>query len=218
VLSRSWGLQRLMRNAEVSLGERTIKLKVQRKDGATGKVEVGEIEVSAHDAKAANQALIALGRTDECRLFLDRVEATGRDGAPLLPEASSRDVARAVLDILRQARLGDAPERARDPDDEPEEQEIEELAPSGSPTAAAEGLVSSPAAAPSPVESPQRRPSTLQPGEREVFDNGAEIVRSAEFERYEVLDGAGVLHGYRRDLAAARALAAKLKPPPKENP
>jgi hypothetical protein len=32
-------------------------------------------------------------------------EVTGKDGAPLIPDASSRDVARAVLDILREAQV-----------------------------------------------------------------------------------------------------------------
>jgi hypothetical protein len=32
-------------------------------------------------------------------------EITGKDGAPLIPDASSRDVARAVLDILREAQV-----------------------------------------------------------------------------------------------------------------
>jgi hypothetical protein len=100
-----------MKNAEVALGERTIKLRVQRKDKESGKVEVGEIEITDRDAQAANRALELLGKTDECRLFIDRLEATGKDGAPLLEQPATRDVARAVLDILREAQVEGAPEQ-----------------------------------------------------------------------------------------------------------
>lgn len=37
---------------------------------------------------------------------LAAVEHTGKDGKDLMPEVSSSDVARAVLDILREARVG----------------------------------------------------------------------------------------------------------------
>ena len=54
------------------------------------------------------------------RIYGDKVavEATGRDGAPLIPEGSSnRELARAILDVLRESRLE---ERTIDidPDDE----------------------------------------------------------------------------------------------------
>jgi phage terminase small subunit len=93
-LTRAWVLQRLMRNAEVSLGERTIKLRVQRKDKETGKVEVSDIEVSAHDAAAANRALELLGKTDEVQLFTERHEHSGKV-----------EVEETPLDDLKRARL-----------------------------------------------------------------------------------------------------------------
>ena len=34
-------------------------------------------------------------------------EVTGADGAPLMPEHSNRDIARAIADILRQAKVED---------------------------------------------------------------------------------------------------------------
>ena len=122
-LSRAWVLSRLMKNAEVALGERTIKLRVQRKDKESGKVDVGEIEITDRDAQAANRALELLGKTDECRLFIDRLEATGKDGAPLLEQPPTRDVARAVLAILRDAQVADAPEQPSSANevDEPDE-------------------------------------------------------------------------------------------------
>lgn len=43
-------------------------------------------------------------------------EVTGKDGAPLIPEASTRDVARAVLDIIRSAQVAQV-EKPADGDD-----------------------------------------------------------------------------------------------------
>lgn len=48
-------------------------------------------------------ALEKLGRT--LRMFTDRHELTGKDGEPLGGEANTRDLARAVLDILRSAQV-----------------------------------------------------------------------------------------------------------------
>jgi hypothetical protein len=55
----------------------------------------------------------------------DKTEATGKDGEPLIPPAppipDNRDVARAVLDILRSAPIGDGPAETLDDeaDDDP---------------------------------------------------------------------------------------------------
>jgi hypothetical protein len=210
-LSRSWVLQRLMRNAEVSLGEATIKLRVQRKDKETGKVEVGDVEVTAHDATAANRALELLGKTDEVALFKERFEATGADGVPLI-DADPRDVARAVLDILRNAQIAGGPRQ----DSGDEEQDGEG---SSSPSSAVETAPGGrhPAPGVGSAAPPVRpRPDRLEPGEREVLDNGAEITFAPEFKKYAIHDAAGRLHGYRRDLAAARTFAASIKPSPPE--
>jgi phage terminase small subunit len=221
VLNRSYVLTGLMENAEVSLGRKTVKLRVHRKDKESGKVEVSEIEVSAHDAKAANQALIALGRTDEVRAFIDRIEATGKDGASLTGEPDSRSVARAILGILKEAQIEGAVERADD--DAEEVSEIDEVAsPCASSTAgddlppatAAGATAMAPAAAPSPAEPPRPRPTKLAVGDKEVLLNEAWIAFVPEFDKHAVYDGLGRLHGYRRTLDDARALAGNIKPPP----
>jgi hypothetical protein len=55
---------------------------------------------------------------------------------------------------------------------------------------------------------------TLQPGTRElVGEDGAFIVYSADLDRVAIYDGAGRLHGLRRDLAEARLLAQSIKAP-----
>jgi len=69
VLNREWVLTRLMENAEVALGKKTIKVRVARKDKDRGQVEESTLEVSAHDAAAANRALELLGRAAEVQLF-----------------------------------------------------------------------------------------------------------------------------------------------------
>jgi len=68
VLNREWVLTRLMENAEVALGKKTIKVRVARKDKDRGQVEESTLEVSAHDAAAANRALELLGRAAETKM------------------------------------------------------------------------------------------------------------------------------------------------------
>jgi hypothetical protein len=62
-------------HAQVSLGEQTIKQRVERrnKDGA---IEVSDIEITAHDPSAANRALELLGRSGEVRLFEEAAAPT----------------------------------------------------------------------------------------------------------------------------------------------
>jgi hypothetical protein len=45
-----------------------------------------------------------MGKAKLLGLVVDKVEATGKDGAPLMSEPPARDLARAVIDILRSAR------------------------------------------------------------------------------------------------------------------
>jgi phage terminase small subunit len=174
-LSRAWVLERLMHNATVALGEKTIKLKIRKRNKETGEVSVAEVEITDRDAHAANRALELLGKTDEVRAFVERVEATGKNGEPLAANASSRDVARAVLDILREAHIEGAPEPAADDaegESEIEDNEIDEVAsPCASSNAGADlspaqaagvGFVA-PAAAPSPAEPPRPRVRTFNP-------------------------------------------------------
>ena len=97
--------------------------------------------------------------------------------------------------------------------EEPEE-EVDDASPMPpAPVSPAPASVA-PASSP-PVARPP--PDRLAPGENEVLPNGAQIIYVAEFSKYGVYDGAGHLHGYKRDLAEARALAARIKPVPKED-
>lgn len=56
--------------------------------------------IKTHDKLAALQGL---GKV--VGLFTDKHQLSGPDGEPLAPEASTRDLARAVLDILRTAQI-----------------------------------------------------------------------------------------------------------------
>jgi hypothetical protein len=160
-----------------------------------------------------------LGKTDECRLFIDRLEATGKDGAPLLEQPANRDIARAVLDILRTAKLEkQEPDQnnVEDESDEPDEAANYPADEDETPPATAASIApvaDARAVKPAPVR-PRPRPTKLQPGEREVLDNGAQITYSSEFGRYACHDGLNRLAGWRKDLVSARALAETLTPPP----
>lgn len=69
-LSRSWVLEHLMEHAAVCLGKKRIKVSKASRDG-----DVHEVEVTAHDASAANRALELLGK--EAGMFVDRREVGG---------------------------------------------------------------------------------------------------------------------------------------------
>ena len=105
VLSRAWVLERLQRNARIALGEERVTVTHRTKDG-----DLVDKQVIQRDAAAANRALELLGKTQEVRMFCDRLEASGKDSAPLAPEPSNRDIARAILHILHTAHLERAPE------------------------------------------------------------------------------------------------------------
>jgi phage terminase small subunit len=105
-LNRSWVLERLMRNARITMGEEKVKITVKPKDST----ETIDLDITMRDAGAANRALELLGKTEEAAVFIDRVEHTGKDGAPLMPEPSNRDIARAIADILRTAKVEEAGE------------------------------------------------------------------------------------------------------------
>jgi hypothetical protein len=101
VLSRAWILDRLQRNARIALGEEKIKIAVRPKD----KDEVIELEITARDGAVANRALELLGKTDEVRLFVERLEATGADGKDLIPEETALtklEMARQIAYALRE--------------------------------------------------------------------------------------------------------------------
>lgn len=69
-LSRAWVLENLMEHATVCLGKKRVKIARASRDG-----DVHEIEVTAHDASAANRALELLGK--EAGMFIDRRETGG---------------------------------------------------------------------------------------------------------------------------------------------
>lgn len=69
-LSRAWVLENLMEHATVCLGKKRVKIARASKDG-----DVHEVEITAHDASAANRALELLGK--EAGMFVDRREVGG---------------------------------------------------------------------------------------------------------------------------------------------
>lgn len=69
-LSRAWVLENLMEHATVCLGKKRVKIARASKDG-----DVHEVEITAHDASAANRALELLGK--EAGMFIDRRETGG---------------------------------------------------------------------------------------------------------------------------------------------
>jgi hypothetical protein len=44
------------------------------------------------------------------KVYGDKVAVTGEGGAPLIPEAPTRDLARAIIEVLREAKVGDGSE------------------------------------------------------------------------------------------------------------
>ncbi len=73
---------------------------------------VKRVKVKLGDKKGSLDSLARI-----MGLFVDKHQVTGKDGEPLAPEASTRDVARAVLDILRTAQFAS---QSRQDNDEPE--------------------------------------------------------------------------------------------------
>jgi phage terminase small subunit len=87
-LSKSWVLERLMRNARICMGEETIKLKVYSKTAG----EVIDVDAHDRDSTAANRALELLGK--EMKMFVDRQELSGQlDIAELVPGLHQKQAA-----------------------------------------------------------------------------------------------------------------------------
>lgn len=104
VLNKAWVLDKLRKNIEVSLGEQTITLKIQKRDKESGAVTVSEVQVSAHDAAAANKGLELVAR--HLGMLTDKHEITGKNGEPLLPEDTPTDkidIARRLLHLIAEA-------------------------------------------------------------------------------------------------------------------
>jgi phage terminase small subunit len=64
-------------------------------------------KLAQENGNAAPMVQATMGKGKLLGLIIDKAEHTGKDGSPLLQEADSRDIARAVLDVLREARLAD---------------------------------------------------------------------------------------------------------------
>lgn len=88
-LTKQWVLDRLINNALIANGEKTVKLKIKPRDST----EPVEIEMSMRDAQAANRALELLGK--ELGMFVDRREVGEPGEFERLDEAE-------LLDAIRQ--------------------------------------------------------------------------------------------------------------------
>lgn len=231
VVDRSYVLRNLVRVLTMAIGDAPVRRSATK--GEDGKAEVTEYMV---DLKAANRALELIGKSDEVRLFVDRHEHSANNGEPLLPaDVEPRALARAVLDIIRQANISDAPTGVATSSDD---RVAAPAAPSRSvsSTGRRPGAGSSPAPVPAPRPAGKRSPPAtiahshhgtfapgapieprayrtgLEPGERQVLDNGAWIEFDAELQRYAVFDPSGRGCGFRREIAAAIDLGMSKKP------
>jgi hypothetical protein len=97
-------------------------LERQNKDGATFKV-VDQENISRSRLRVDTRKWLLSKMLP--KVFGDRLsaEVSGKDGAPLMPEASPRDMARAVVDILRLAQV----EGAAEPVEEANGHEVEDI-------------------------------------------------------------------------------------------
>lgn len=109
VLSEAWVIERLMRNVEVSLGDKKVAITVRPKarDGQEGPPVT--VEVTERDPHAANRALELLGK--KLGLFTDKHEVTGPEGGPLrlnIEEMNEGERARRLaLILMRGAEIKD---------------------------------------------------------------------------------------------------------------
>jgi hypothetical protein len=195
----------LRENIEISLVRQAIKIKQAQRDKQSGALSVRELEISARDAGAVSRSADVLAR------MLGYYEKDNAQKGEALSEAtehSSRDLARAVLDILRQAKIGNGTPA---PNDEHQQGEPEEEA---DPPVPLEPVSPAPASVGPTRSTPvSRRPTDrLGPGDVETLPSGAHIAYASELKKWAVFDGAGHLHGYKRDLGEARSLAARIKP------
>ena len=95
MLDKAWVLDKLRKNVEVSLGEQTLTLKVPHKDKDSGEVTVSEVEISAHDATAANKGLELLAR--HLGLFeIDHSQQGAAAAAAIVKEITDLEVARRI--------------------------------------------------------------------------------------------------------------------------
>lgn len=126
-------LSRTTKDQRTALGEMTIDEFTEGR-GETAR-DVRRVKIKLGDKKGALDSLARIAG-----LFIDKHEVTGKDGAPLAPDVSTRDLARSVLDILRTARLADQPAPEDDASDNEHLRDSEngELALRGSPAGTAD--------------------------------------------------------------------------------
>jgi Terminase small subunit len=203
-------MRNLVENVEIAMARKRIKVRAQRRDRETGDIEVIENEVTDRDGNVAAKSLDLLAK------MVGAYEVDHQQAAKAIAEAtadnqtSSRDLARAVLSILRQAKIEDGAPTAGVADEEAEDEPEEEVDPQVSATPAAPTPASAAPVSTPPVSQPNS--DRLANSGNEVLPNGAQIVYVAEFSKYGVYDGAGRLHSYKRKLEEARELAARIKP------
>ena len=115
VLSETWVLERLMRNAKVSLGEEKISItyRPRAKDGTEAAPVT--VEITDRDPTAANRALELLGKN--LGMFTEKHEITGRDGAPLPQPIDKVDLCRRIAHLFHEAKAEAAAQRDNPPSD-----------------------------------------------------------------------------------------------------
>lgn len=110
ILDRAWVLERLMRNAQIAMGEKTVSLKMAVKDKG-----IVEGEVHDRDGSVANKALELLGKVPELALWVDRIEHGGVGDFRQMSKDELADFIRgetAALGIGHSALSGSGRERA----------------------------------------------------------------------------------------------------------
>jgi len=104
-LTEAWVLDRLMRNVEVSLGDRKVAITYRPKAQDGKEAPPITVEVTERDAHAANRALELLGK--KLGIFTDKHELSGPGGGPIeTEERTPIDWARRMLFFIKS--LGDA--------------------------------------------------------------------------------------------------------------
>lgn len=195
--------------------------------------------IDPNSARAAIDALRWQASKENAARYGDKVSAeiSGKDGKDLIPaESSPRDLARAVLGILREAHTTGEPEIPIGGYQSTVQNSPQLSAASDSAVAETNHTVDAGRAPNSALAISPSNPEAetadaggqaegvsppdssdageLEIGEREVLDNRAQIIRDPHNGRYAILDHSGAFHGYRRTRAEAHALATNIKQTP----
>ena len=200
----------LLENGKVTARLTEYRLAAQERHEVTLDSLVQELEqarVLAMAKEAPSAAIAAsMGKAKLLGLILDRAEHSGKDGVPLVPDVPARDVARAIVDILRQARI----EGSVDDFDQAEGQEEPDEDPRDLDEQPAQGLMLGRSGAWG-SRAPASPRSSLQPDEHEILDNGASIFFDGQLGKHAIYNTDGQLCGFRRELQTAREFAGSLK-------